>query len=124
MAERWFALGAWLGAAGVILGAFGAHTLKSRLPAEMLAVWETGSRYHLIHALALIATAWAGTRWPGGWTLAAGWLFLAGILLFSGSLYALACTGLRAFGAITPAGGLCFIAGWACLGMAALRARP
>lgn len=112
MAERWFALGAGFGAMGVVLGAFGAHGLKARVSAEMLAVWETGARYHLIHALALLATAWAAERWPGVWTSAAGWLFVAGILIFSGSLYLLAWTGARALGAITPIGGLCFIAGW------------
>ncbi|HEX4825950.1 MAG TPA: DUF423 domain-containing protein [Candidatus Polarisedimenticolaceae bacterium] len=121
MTERWFALGGWLGALGVVLGAFGAHGLKSRVDAEMLAVWETASRYHLVHALALLATGWAASRWPGVWTSAAGWLFVSGIAIFSGSLYALALSGVRALGAITPIGGLCLIAGWVCLGMAAWR---
>jgi uncharacterized membrane protein YgdD (TMEM256/DUF423 family) len=121
MAERWFAWGAWLAGAGVVLGAFGAHALRSRVSAEMLAVWETASRYHLVHALALLATAWAAERWPGGWTSSAGWLFVAGILVFSGSLYLLAWTGARGLGAITPIGGVCFIAGWISLGLAALK---
>ena len=123
MAARWFAIGAWLGALGVGLGAFGAHGLKARESAEMVAVWETGARYHLIHALALLATGWACERWPGLATSAAGWLFLAGIVVFSGSLYALAITGVRGLGAITPIGGLCFIAGWACLALGVTRAR-
>jgi uncharacterized membrane protein YgdD (TMEM256/DUF423 family) len=121
MAERWFAWGAWLAGVGVVLGAFGAHALRSRVSAEMLAVWETASRYHLVHALALLATAWAAERWPGGWTSSAGWLFVAGILVFSGSLYLLAWTGARGLGAITPIGGVCFIAGWISLGLAALK---
>jgi uncharacterized membrane protein YgdD (TMEM256/DUF423 family) len=123
MATRWFALGGWLGALGVALSAFGAHALKARVSADMVATWDTGSRYHVIHALALLATAWACERWPGTPAHAAGWLFLAGIVVFSGSLYALALTGVRALGAITPVGGLCFIAGWVCLALAATRGR-
>ena len=123
MAERWFALGAWLGALGVALGAFGAHGLKACASADMVAIWETGAKYHVLHALALLATGWASERWPGAFASGAGWLFLAGIVLFSGSLYALALTGARALGAITPIGGGCLIAGWACLAMAATRGR-
>jgi uncharacterized membrane protein YgdD (TMEM256/DUF423 family) len=123
MARGWFAAGAWMGALGVALGAFGAHGLKTRVSAEMVAIWETGARYHVLHALALLATAWACERWPGLFSSGAGWLFLAGIVVFSGSLYALALTGVRAFGAITPIGGLCFIAGWLCLALAATRGR-
>ncbi len=121
MAERWFAIGAWLGALGVGLGAFGAHGLKSRVPADMVAVWETGARYQVMHALALFATAWACERWPGTYAQSAGWLFLAGTALFSGSLYVLALTGMRALGAVTPFGGLSFIAGWVCLALAAMK---
>jgi uncharacterized membrane protein YgdD (TMEM256/DUF423 family) len=123
MAARWFAVGAWLGALGVALGAFGAHALKARFPADMVAVWETAARYHVLHALALLATGWACDRWPGTLSSGAGWLFVVGIVLFSGSLYALVLTGARAFGAITPFGGACFIAGWVCLAMAAMRGR-
>jgi uncharacterized membrane protein YgdD (TMEM256/DUF423 family) len=119
MATRWFVVGAVLGAIGVGLGAFGAHGLKSRVGPEMLAVWETAAKYHLIHALALLATAWACERWPGTGTSAAGWLFAAGIVLFSGSLYAMVLTGVRALGAITPLGGLAFIAGWLALAVGA-----
>jgi uncharacterized membrane protein YgdD (TMEM256/DUF423 family) len=123
MAARWFAVGAWLGALGVALGAFGAHALKARVSAEMVAVWETAARYHVLHALALLATGWACDRWPGTFASGAAWLFVVGIALFSGSLYALVLTGARAFGAITPVGGACFIAGWVCLAMAATRGR-
>ena len=123
MTERWFAIGAWLAALGVALGAFGAHGLKTRVSADGIALWETGARYHLLHAVALLATAWACERWPGALTLGAGWLFLSGIVVFSGSLYALALTGVRALGAITPIGSLCFIAGWVCLALAVTRGR-
>lgn len=123
MASRWFAIGAASGAIGVVMGAFGAHALKARLDAEMLAVWETAARYHLVHALALLAAAWALDRWPGAASATAPWLFLAGTVLFSGSLYALALTGIRALGAVTPLGGLCLILGWVTLAIAAARGR-
>ncbi len=74
--------------------------------------WQTGQRLHLFHTVALLGVGWAATRWPGGATAAAGWLFVAGIMLFSGSLYLLAITGTRWLGAITPFGGLAFLAGW------------
>jgi len=108
----YFVVGSMFCAFGVAAGAFGAHALKGRLSPEMLAVFETGVRYQLIHALALLATAWAATRWNSRAISVAGWLFVAGILLFSGSLYALCLSGVRAFGAVTPFGGLAFIAGW------------
>jgi len=123
MATTWLAVGAIAGAIGVALGAFGAHGLKSRVGPDLLAVFETGVRYHMIHALALLAVAWAGDRWPSVWTTAAGWLFVAGIVVFSGSLYLMTLTGARWLGAITPLGGLAFIVGWASLAVAALRAR-
>ena len=90
----------------------------------MLAVFETGVRYHLIHALGLLAVSWAASRWPSVWVGAAGWLFIAGIVFFSGSLYLLAITGTRWLGAITPIGGVCFLIGWAALATGALRASP
>jgi uncharacterized membrane protein YgdD (TMEM256/DUF423 family) len=99
----------------VAFGAFAAHGLKSRLDATMLATFETGVRYHMYHALALLAVAWAASRWPGAAVNASGWLFIAGTVLFSGSLYALSLSGIRSLGAITPAGGLAFLAGWICL---------
>ena len=123
MSQRWFVLGSSLAALGVALGAFGAHGLKARVGPELLETWETAARYHLVHALALLATAWAASRWPGPAVSAAGWLFLVGVVLFSGSLYAMTLTGVRALGAITPLGGLCFIAAWLSLAFAAWRAR-
>lgn len=106
---------------GVAAGAFGAHALRSRIAPDLLAVYETGVRYQLVHALALLAVGLAASRWPsGGWT-APVWLFAAGTALFSGSLYALAITGTRWLGAITPLGGVCFLAGWALVLLAALR---
>ena len=123
MTARWFVLGAIFGAAGVALGAFGAHGLKSRVGADMLEIWETAAKYQLVHALALLATAWAADRWPGAWTTAAGWSFATGIVLFSGSLYALVLSGVRGLGAVTPLGGLAFIAGWVCLALGAWTGR-
>jgi len=123
MDRAFFSVGAVLGALGVAAGAFGAHGLKGRLTPEMLAVFETGVRYHLIHALGLLAVAWAATRWASASIRAAGWLFVVGILLFSGSLYAMCLTGVRTLGAITPIGGVAFIAGWLCLAWGAWRGR-
>ena len=124
MVAGWFAAGAVLCGLGVVLGSFGAHGLRARVTPDMLAVFETGVRYHLIHALGLLAVAWAASRWPAAWVGAAGWLFVAGIVVFSGSLYLLVLTGTRWLGAITPIGGLCLIAGWAVLAVGALRAGP
>ena len=109
-------------AIAVALGAFGAHALKARLPADLLAVFETGVRYQLTHALALLAVAWACTRWPGTAVNASGWLFVAGTVIFSGSLYALALTGVRWLGAVTPIGGVAWLAAWLCLAWAARKA--
>lgn len=106
----------------VALGAFGAHALRDRLAPDLQAIFETGVRYHFYHALALLAVAWAVTRWPeSGLPANAGWLFMAGTLVFSGSLYLLALTDTRWLGAITPLGGLAFIAGWVCLALSAWR---
>jgi uncharacterized membrane protein YgdD (TMEM256/DUF423 family) len=113
---RLFALcAALLALVGVALGAFGAHGLRGRLSPEDLQIFETGVRYQMYHALALLAVAWASDRWPGGGTVVAGWAFLVGILVFSGSLYALVLTGARWMGAITPLGGVAFLIGWAAL---------
>jgi uncharacterized membrane protein YgdD (TMEM256/DUF423 family) len=117
----WMVLGSFLGACGVALGAFGAHALKTRVDPAMLAVFDTGVRYHLTHAVALLAVAWAAERWPGFWSAAAGWSFAAGIVIFSGSLYVMVLTGARWLGAVTPLGGLLLIAGWCALALAALR---
>lgn len=123
MTQTFFVLGAVFGALGVAAGAFGAHGLRARLSPEMLAVFETGVRYHLVHALALLAAAWAASRWESHAFSAAGWLFVAGIIIFSGSLYALALTGVRGLGALTPFGGAAFIAGWLCLAWGAWMGR-
>ena len=104
------------------LGAFGAHGLKTRISPDMLAVFETGVRYHMYHALAIIATALVLGRMNGRLVVWAGWSFTAGIVLFSGSLYALALSGVTVLGAITPLGGLAFLAGWALLALAAASA--
>jgi len=118
--DRMFVLiGAGLGFLGVALGAFGAHALKGKVDADMLAVFETGVRYQFYHALALLIVGWACAHWTSPAITAAGWLFVAGTALFSGSLYALALTGIKVLGAITPVGGVSFLAGWACLAWAA-----
>ena len=106
--------GALLGFLGVLCGAFGAHALEGRLSPDLHAVWGTAARYQLTHAVVLVFAGWIGAR-------VAGWLFLAGIVLFSGSLYVLALTGVRSWGAVTPLGGLCLLAGWLALAVAMLR---
>ena len=123
-------LGAVAGFVGVALGAFGAHALRARLSADHLAVFETGVRYQLVHALALVLVGvlinlappvgGAGRR-PARLTNAAGWCFTVGIVLFSGSLYILSITGTSALGVVTPLGGLFFLTGWACLALARSR---
>jgi uncharacterized membrane protein YgdD (TMEM256/DUF423 family) len=124
MDRVFFGIGVISAGLAVALGAFAAHGLRARLSPEALQTFETGARYHMYHALALLAVAWAVTRWPGAATTAAGWLFIAGTVLFSGSLYLLAVTGVRALGAITPVGGFAFILGWLVLAWAAWSARP
>lgn len=117
MDRVFFALGAVSGFISVAAGAFGAHALRSRLTPEYLGIFETAARYQMYHALALLAVAWAITRGSGSTAQWAGWLFVAGTVLFSGSLYALALTGTRWLGAITPLGGVAFLAGWLCLAL-------
>ena len=120
--ERLFVtLGAASGFVAVAAGAFGAHALRARLAPDLLPVFETAARYQMYHALALLGVAWVAARWPGPLPQWAGWLFLVGTLLFSGSLYALALSGVRWLGAITPLGGAAFLAGWICLALAAGR---
>lgn len=114
------ALYAFLGVAG---GAFGAHALKTQLDADLLAIFEVGVRYQMYHACALLATAWAYTRWPSTTLIAGGCLFALGTAIFSGSLYALSLSGVRAFGAVTPFGGVALLAGWGCLIWAGWRAQ-
>lgn len=111
-------IGALLGLLGVAAGAFGAHALRGRLDPAQLQVFETAVRYQLVHALALLFVGTHARTAPRAGAVAAGWLFLAGVVVFSGSLYTLALTGIRAWGAVTPAGGLCFVAGWLALAVA------
>jgi len=121
--ERFFLiLGSISGGLAVALGAFGAHTLEDRLTKDALSTFETAARYQMYHALALLAVAFAVTHWPdSNLPTYAGWLFVAGTVLFSGSLYLLNLTDVRWLGAIAPLGGTAFIAGWACLALAAWR---
>ena len=115
MPRFWFGMGCLMVGLAVAAGAFGAHVLKQRLSADLLEIFEIGARYQVYHGLGLVALALAMDRWGGAvfqWT---GGLWLAGIVLFSGSLYALSLTGVRGLGAITPLGGLCFLVGWGLL---------
>lgn len=121
MGGRFLALGAFSGLIAVALGAFAAHALRARLDAALLATFETGARYQMYHALALLAVGLLAERAPTRLLATSGLLFVAGTILFSGSLYALALTGARGFGAITPFGGVAFLLGWLCLALAALR---
>jgi uncharacterized membrane protein YgdD (TMEM256/DUF423 family) len=121
MDRTFFALGSVLAFLGVVAGAFAAHGLKGHLTPHQLDIWETGARYHMYQSLALLGVAWAATRWPGRAVYLAGWLFAAGVVLFSGSLYLLAASDVKALGAITPLGGVCFLAGWAALAWGAWR---
>lgn len=116
------AAGAIAMALGVAAGAFGAHGLKAQLSAEMLAIWETGARYHLIHGLGLVLVGLLAPQLGKGAQIA-GWLMIAGLVLFSGSLYVLAVSGQRWLGAITPLGGTAWIAGWITLAVIAWKAR-
>jgi uncharacterized membrane protein YgdD (TMEM256/DUF423 family) len=118
-ARTFLLLGAVACMLAVGLGAFGAHALRGKLTADMLAIYQTAVQYHFWHALGLLAIGLVAIHLPASVPLRwAGWLMLAGILLFSGSLYVLATTGLRWLGAVTPLGGLAFIAGWALLAFA------
>jgi uncharacterized membrane protein YgdD (TMEM256/DUF423 family) len=121
MLRGYLLLAALFGFTGVGLGAFAAHGLKNRLSAEYLAIFQTGVTYQLVHALALLAVALLTVHVPGRLTTWAGALFCLGIVLFSGSLYVLTLTGISKLGIITPFGGLAFLAGWFCLGLAAWR---
>ena len=122
MGRALLAAGAVLGFLGVAAGAFGAHAVRERIPAARLDNWKTAADYQLWHALATIAAGLAAARWESGAAAAAGWCFVAGTLVFSGSLYALAVTDRRKLGAITPIGGVLFLLGWALLVLAAFTA--
>ena len=119
MRANWIVIGALMGALGVGLGAFGAHGIKDSVGPEQLAWWETGTQYHLFHAPVIVLFGLLRRGAPGG--NAAGWALLAGILIFSGTLYAMALGAPRWFGAITPIGGLLLIVGWVLLALAARR---
>ena len=120
--DRLFAaLGATSAFVAVAAGAFGAHALRSRLAPDLLAAFETGVRYQMYHALALLFVAWAATRWPDPSVRAAGWLFVVGTIVFSGSLYLYAWSGIRFWGAVTPLGGLAFLGGWLALAVGVWR---
>src|SRR5215475_1353063 len=106
----------------VAAGAFGAHALRARLSRDMLDIFEVAARYQMYHALALLGVGMASARWSGGATNVAGWLFVIGTVIFSGSLYLLSLTGHRWLGAVTPIGGLAFLAGWAALAWSVWRA--
>ncbi len=121
MTRLWLALAAGYGFLGVVLGAFGAHALKARLDAELLAVWRTGVEHHFYHALALLAVGMLAAQRPSPLLTAACACFALGIPVFSGSLYALALGAPRGLGAVTPVGGLLFLVGWALLAIWALR---
>ena len=121
MEKTFLLIGAAAGFLAVALGAFGAHALRARLSADMLDVFETGVRYQMYHAIAILIVGLIAARLDGWLIRTAGWCFTAGIVLFSGSLYALAVTGIRPLGAITPLGGVCFLAGWIALVVGVLK---
>jgi uncharacterized membrane protein YgdD (TMEM256/DUF423 family) len=121
-AKLFLVLGSAAALAAVLLGAFGAHALKARLDADALALWRTAVEYHFYHALGLLAVGVVAAHLPGSALLrGSGWTMLAGIVVFSGSLYALALSGHRWLGALTPLGGVAFIASWLLLAAAVLR---
>lgn len=123
--KLFLAIGSVCAALGVILGAFGAHALKSRLPETLLVAWQTGVLYHLIHSLGIMVIGAALLHLPASALIrASGWLMLAGIVLFSGSLYLLSAAGMRSLGAATPIGGVAFILAWLCLAAGVIRSPP
>lgn len=122
LAKTFLMLGALNAALAVVLGAFGAHGLRKILSPDLLAVYATGVQYHFYHALGLLAVGLIAVHLPASlWLKLSGWLMIAGIVLFSGSLYLLALTGVRWLGAITPLGGVCYIAAWLALIIAIYR---
>jgi uncharacterized membrane protein YgdD (TMEM256/DUF423 family) len=112
MTRTFATLGCFFAFLAVAAGAFGAHALRARLSPDMLTVWETAARYQMYHALGLLGVALMLDRWPGAGAVAAGWGFVIGIVIFSGSLYLLSISGVRWLGAVTPLGGLAFLGGW------------
>lgn len=122
LAKLFLTLGSVSGALGVILGAFGAHGLQDKLSEKMLKTWQTGVEYQFYHTFALLLIGLLALKFQSGLLASSGWCLAVGILLFSGSLYALSLSGITKLGAITPIGGLFFIAGWALLAAAVLKA--
>lgn len=122
MERVFFVLGALSAFIGVAAGAFGTHSLKSRMSAEMLSVFEVGVRYQMYHAFALIVAALLQAKQPSSVVTTSGWFFVFGTIFFSGSLYLLSVSGVRWFGVITPLGGLAFLAGWVCMAWGVCRA--
>ncbi|MCH7652449.1 MAG: DUF423 domain-containing protein [Chloroflexi bacterium] len=120
-ARVWIGVGAVLGLLGVVAGAAGIHVLKGSLDDGALGTFETAVRFQMYHAFALLFTGLLADRWRSRWTDAAGWLFVLGVLVFSGSLYGLALSGIGVLGAIAPLGGLSLILAWGALAVAALR---
>jgi len=123
MDRLFFILGCSSAFIAVAAGAFGSHALRNRISPEAFNSFEVGVRYQMYHALALLAISWAITRWPNVNVSLAGWFFVVGTVLFSGSLYALSFTGIRVFGAITPLGGVLFLLGWLYLGWSIFESR-
>ncbi len=121
MKNLFFAFGSGFSLLSVVFGAFGAHALEEKLSPKMLDTFEVAVRYQMYHGIGLILVAWALSQWQNSLTTAAGWCFIAGILIFSGSLYIYSLTNISWLGAITPIGGLAFIAGWGCLIITAFR---
>ena len=122
MSHTFFSLASVSALIAVAAGAFGAHALESRLEPGLVDVFETGARYQMVHALGLMAVALAAARWPSTLWAWSGWCFIAGTVLFAGSLYGLALSGQRWLGAVTPLGGACFLTGWALAAIASWRA--
>lgn len=117
----WTALGSFFAALGVGFGAFGAHALKTRLSPEDLAIFEVGVRYQMYHALALLALGFIASKMDSSLIRYAGWFYVFGIVVFSGSLYTLVLTGVRTWGAVTPIGGVAFIVAWLLVGIAVIK---
>ena len=122
MERIFFIIAAGLAGLAVALDAWGAHGLPGWLDAHRLTLFETGVRYQMYHALALLGVSGAGTRWPSPWVNVGGWLLISGVLVFSGSLYLLSLTGIKGLGTLTPLGGLLLLAGWGCLAVGVWRA--
>lgn len=119
--KMFFLLGSLFAFIAVAAGAFGAHALRQKLNADLLSIFEVGVRYQMYHALALLCVGFANGMFPHPLISVAGWLFVAGIIIFSGSLYLLALSGIRTWGAITPIGGTLMLIGWLCLIIATLK---